>query len=71
MNADLFYDIGNVFGDHLRGFAFKDLRGSYGLSFRSNSSRDVAFQLLFAVGTDRGSAKPDEFRIAGGANVGF
>ena len=71
LNATMFYDLGNVFGDYLRDFDVKLLRGSWGLAFRSNTSRDVSFQFLIGAGTKRWSVAPDEFRIAAGINVGF
>ncbi|HSI05551.1 MAG TPA: BamA/TamA family outer membrane protein, partial [Myxococcota bacterium] len=71
LDANLFYEMGNVWDRHLANFDVKKLRGGYGLALRTNSSRDASFQLLIAAGTKQWSAQPDEFRFMAGTNVGF
>lgn len=67
------YDIGNVFGEHLENFDVKKLRQSFGFGFRANGSRDHAFELLLAFGTDtiENDAKPENFRFVFGTTAGF
>ncbi len=45
------YGVGNVFGAHLDGFDVGLLRQSFGLGFRTTSTRDQPFELLLAFGT--------------------
>lgn len=71
LDANLFYEMGNVFDRHLANFDVKKLRGSYGISLRTNTSRDASFQILIATGTKTWSAEPQEFRFMAGTNVGF
>ncbi len=71
LDANLFYEMGNVWDRHLSNFDVRKLRGSYGLAMRTNTSRDASFQLLVAVGTKTWSAEPEEFRFFAGTNVGF
>ena len=71
LDASLFYEMGNAFDTHLKDFAIDYLFGSYGLAFRSNFSRDVSAQLLFAIGTERWSIAPERFQFAIATNVGF
>jgi hypothetical protein len=71
LDADLFYDIGNAFDEHLKDFDLDWLRSSYGLILRTNTSRDVAFTVSFGIGSKAGSAAPDEFRFLAGTNIGF
>ena len=71
IDANLFYDMGNVFGRQLEGFDIEKLRGSYGLTLRTNAWRDITVQAMIAVGTERWSVKPDEVRLMAGTNIGF
>lgn len=47
----LSYDVGNVFGKHLSGFDFDDLRSSISLGVSSIESREGPFEALIGVGT--------------------
>ena len=71
LDANLFYEMGNVWDRHLTNFDVQSMRGSYGLAMRTNTSRDASFQLLVAFGTKTWSVQPDEFRFFAGTNVGF
>jgi hypothetical protein len=43
---------GNVFGEHLAGIDAKLMRLSTGVGFRTSSSRDNVFEVLFALGSE-------------------
>jgi hypothetical protein len=73
LDGSLTYAIGNVFGEHLELFEGGLLRQSFGFGFKANASRDHAFELLLALGTetfDEGSGI-DTFRFVFGATEGF
>ncbi len=71
LDANLFYEMGNVWDRHLANFDIQKMRGGYGLALRTNTSRDASFQLLIAAGTKQWSLAPDELRFLAGTNVGF
>jgi hypothetical protein len=73
LDGTLQYDVGNVFGEHLRDFEFDRLRSSIGMGLRGTASRDHAFELLVALGTqtfEQGHSV-DSIRLAFGATSGF
>lgn len=74
LDTELFASVGNVFGHHLDDFELEKLVGSGGFALRTNTSRDLSFDILIAVGTrqfDRGDFAIDSFRFAIGTNKGF
>jgi hypothetical protein len=73
LDGALHYSVGNVFGEHLEGFATRRLRSSVGIGLRSTTARDHPFELLVAVGTrtfEQGSGI-DHVRFVLGATNGF
>lgn len=66
-------ELGNVFGEHLTGFALSRLRWSGSLGVESNGSPDTAFQIALGVASEtfESGAKVDSFRLAAGATHGF
>jgi hypothetical protein len=65
--------IGNVFDEHLKGFAAKKLRFSAALGIETVGSPDSAFQLLFGIGTEtfEQGTSVDSVRLVIGTNRGF
>ena len=58
IDASLFVGTGNVFDEHLAGFAPERLRLGWGLGIQSLGDRDAGFRILIAFGTrtfDRGA----------------
>jgi hypothetical protein len=66
-------EFGNVFGEHLDGFAVERLRWSGALGFESNGAPDSAFQFMIGAGSEtfESGGKIDSFRFAVGATHGF
>lgn len=74
IDAELFASVGNVYGKRFRGFDFEKMAGSGGLALRTNTSRDLSFDILIALGTrqfDRGGFEIESVRFALGTNRGF
>ena len=73
MDAVIHAAVGNVFGEHLQGFDVKDMRLSSGIGVISNASRESAFEVLVAGGTDPFSEgfKVSSFRLLFGSHHGF
>ena len=65
--------VGNVFGEHFKGFDIKQTRLSSGIGLRSNGERESGFELLFAVGSEPfdDNFKIDSFRLVLGSHHGF
>lgn len=73
LDGFLFADVGNVFGEHFDGFDVEKMVGSFGFGFRSNDDRDVAFNLLFGLGTTQieEDFEIESFRFLIGTTRGF
>jgi len=75
LDAELFSSVGNVFEGHLRGFAVERLFLAWGLSLRTNLSRESSFGLSIAFGSNRFDSdelRPaDALRFFVGLNEGF
>lgn len=74
IDAELFASVGNVFGESFEGFDLDKLAGSGGFALRTNTSRDLSFDVLIAAGTrqfDRGGLEVESIRFALGTNRGF
>lgn len=74
LDAELFASVGNVFGERFRGFDLEKMAGSGGFALRTNTSRDLSFDVLIAAGTrqfDRGGFAIEQVRFALGTNRGF
>ena len=69
----LHYSVGNVFGEHLESFEAKLLRQSFGMGFRTVSSRDHVFEILLAFGSETfdDGAAIEHVRFVFGATSGF
>lgn len=74
-DAAIFAEAGNVFDARLQNFAFDKLYLDWGMSLRTNTTRDVGLVILVAFGSnrlDRDTFKPvDNVRFAFGATTGF
>lgn len=73
LDGSMRVEAGNVFGEHLSGFAPKLLRMSGSIGVESVGSPDNSLQILFGVGSetfDQG-AKIDSFRLAIGTTHGL
>jgi hypothetical protein len=75
IDAELFASVGNVFGESFEDFDLDKLAGSGGFALRTNTSRDLSFDILIAAGTRQfdhpwGFAV-DSIRFALGTNRGF
>ncbi len=73
LDGAMHYSVGNVFGEHLDGLEAKRLRQSFGMGIRAAGSRDHAFEMLLAFGTDtfeRGG-EIESVRFVLGATSGF
>lgn len=65
--------VGNVFEQHFRDFALRDLRLSMGLGFRTTGSRDHALEMILGFGTetfDQGT-RPELVRFMIGGTSAF
>ena len=76
LDASLFVSVGNVFNGRFDDFAFRRMVMSWGIALRTNTSRDVSFDLLLAFGTNqlehwRGDFAVDFIRVTAGINQGF
>jgi len=72
LDGTLHAAVGNVFGPHLEALSPERLRASFGMGFRTSSSRDHSFDLLLGLGTepfDRFAVT--SVRILVGATRGF
>jgi Omp85 superfamily domain len=76
LDANLFLSMGNVFTGRFEDFSFRRLAMSWGIALRTNTSRDVSFDVLVAFGTNQaehwgGNFKVDFIRVTAGINQGF
>jgi hypothetical protein len=76
LDANLFASIGHVFRGRFEGLHPKRMALSWGFGLRSNTSREISFDLLLAFGTNQLEAWDEDFkienvRIAAGINQGF
>lgn len=76
LDANLFLSMGNVYSGRFDDFAFRRMAMSWGIALRTNTSRDVSFDVLVAFGTNqaehwRGDFKVDFIRVTAGINQGF
>ncbi|MBI2895586.1 MAG: BamA/TamA family outer membrane protein [Deltaproteobacteria bacterium] len=74
LDAELFAGVGNVFAERWEDFEIDELAGHGGLAIRTNTSRDLSFDIVVGVGTrqfDRGPLLPESFRLLIGTNRGF
>jgi len=69
----LHYAVGNVFGEHLEGFAARLLRSSFGLGVDSAGSPDNPLEILLAFGTKPFEAGGgiESVRLVFGTRAGF
>ena len=74
LDAELFASLGNAFGERFEDFELDRLAGSGGFAIRTNTSRDLSFDILIAAGTRqfyRGDFAVENIRFAIGTNRGF
>ncbi len=74
LDAEVFASLGNAFDGHLQKLSPKRMYFNSGLSLRTNLDRDVAFNILIAVGTNRLDQEDvvvDSVRFAFGVTQGF
>jgi hypothetical protein len=74
IDAELFAGVGNAFGRRFDGLSPEAMVGDAGIAIRTNTSRDLSFDVLFAVGTRsfaRGPLAVDTVRFTLGTNRGF
>ncbi len=73
LDGSAFYDVGNVFGEHLDGFEGGLLRSSFGFGIKGTGARDHSFEMLLAFLTetvDEGH-QLDSIRFVIGGTSGF
>lgn len=74
LDAELFAGVGNVFAERWEDLDLDKLAAHGGLAIRTNTSRDLSFDIVVGVGTrqfDRGPLLPESFRLTVGTNRGF
>lgn len=76
LDANIFVSAGNVFPGRFGDFNVKRMVLSYGVGLRTNTSRDLSFDLLVAFGTNRFErwdehVSVDNVRVVFGLNQGF
>lgn len=76
LDANIFVSMGNVFPGRFGDFNVKRMVLSYGFGLRTNTSRDLSFDLLLAFGTNRFERwdehlSVDNVRFVFGVNQGF
>ena len=74
LDSNIFVEVGNTFDERFAGFQLNRLRGVAGIALRTNTSRDVSFDILFALGSNRFEAdkfRVEFFRFTLGTNLGF
>lgn len=73
LDGNLVYEVGNVFGRGLTGFALEKLRSSVGLGLASVGVSDQPFQALIALGTQQyeEGGRVDSVRFVFGTTSGF
>ena len=66
-------EVGSVFGEHLEGFSFGDMRLSFGGGIRTTELGDNPFDLMLAFGTEpfRDGGSVESFRFVIGTTRGF
>jgi hypothetical protein len=66
-------EVGNVFGEHLGGFAFKKLRWSGSIGIESSGVSDNPLQIMIGTGSEtfESGGKIDSFRFVLGTTNGF
>ncbi|MCK5799028.1 MAG: hypothetical protein KAI47_17670 [Deltaproteobacteria bacterium] len=52
-DANIFIELGNVFGKHLKEISFENMHLSWGVGLRAGLTRDASFDVLMAFGSDR------------------
>lgn len=76
LDANLFVSAGNVFTGRFDDFSFRRMVMSWGVGLRTNTSKDVSFDVLLAFGSNQIGQWEDKFRLAHvrllfGINQGF
>jgi hypothetical protein len=76
VDANLFVSLGNAFNGRFERLHAKRLAMSWGVGLRTNTSREVSFDLMVAFGTNRIEHWDDDFnvdhvRVVAGINQGF
>jgi len=76
LDANLFVSFGNVFNGRYEEIQIKKMMMCWGIGLRSNTSRDVSFDVLLAFGTNQMGIWSDDMRInhvrvVFGINQGF
>lgn len=73
LDGSAFYEVGNVFGEHLDGFDPRLLRNSFGWGMRTTGSRDHPFEALVAFLTEtfKDGASVESVRFVLGTSRGF
>ena len=73
LDGSLHYALGNVFGEHLKGFDLELLRQSFGIGFKANAAEDHTFELLVGGGsaTFADGGEIESFRFVFGSTAGF
>ena len=74
LDGELFVGLGNTFDKHLEGFSWERMYLNWGIGVRTNNSRDVSFDILVALGSNRldsESFKVDRVGFIIGVNQGF
>jgi outer membrane protein assembly factor BamA len=76
LDANLFAGIGNVFDGRLAKLSLRKMVMSWGIGVRTNTSRNVSFDIMFALGTNQLGKWDEEFKVDNirfvvGINQGF
>lgn len=73
LDGQLFFELGNAFGEYFDGLDGDNLRLSFGMGMRPSSHEDHPFELLFAAGTGPfgDGAEVTTFRVVFGTTSGF
>jgi hypothetical protein len=73
LDGSMRFEMGNVFGEHLRDFDFSLLRMSAAIGLESVGSPDRSLEVLFGVGSETiaSGARIDSFRLVVGSHRGF
>lgn len=76
LDAELFATLGNVFNEGWKDLHIKNMVMSWGLALRTNTSRDVSFDIMIGFGTNQIDNWSDDFavdsvRFTFGVNQGF
>jgi outer membrane protein assembly factor BamA len=76
LDASLFVEVGNAFLGRFEEFSLRNLMLSWGFALRTNTSRDVSFDIMIGFGTNPfhnwdGNFEVDSIRFTFGVNQGF